>query len=68
MDERKSNQTTSILTNQLISALKDVSISDECELLIAYEPVWAIGTGVNAEPEMIMETISIIKNASLFHV
>ena len=63
LDERKSNQTTSILTNQLISALKDVSISDECELLIAYEPVWAIGTGVNAEPEMIMETISIIKNA-----
>ncbi len=54
-DERKAGKTSTVIHGQLEKGLKDFSI-DNCKLLtIAYEPVWAIGTDVNATPEQAEE-------------
>src|SRR5229473_2812781 len=48
IDERDANKTESVLDNQLTWGLKDVPAQHLVRLVIAYEPVWAIGTGRNA--------------------
>lgn len=53
--ERKAEQTLDVLTFQLTAALVGVPIRDAEELVIAYEPVWAIGTGQNATPAQAQE-------------
>lgn len=50
LEERESNQTNDVLRHQLTSALK--GLSDLQNLIVAYEPVWAIGTGKVASPEL----------------
>lgn len=51
IEERKAEQTMSIVAKQLRAGLADVSAAQMDEVLIAYEPVWAIGTGLTASPE-----------------
>ena len=51
LSEREAGQTESILDQQLSGGLADVSEEDAADLVIAYEPVWAIGTGVTASPD-----------------
>jgi triosephosphate isomerase len=51
--ERRRNLTASVIARQLRTALKPVGQSDIEQIEIAYEPVWAIGTGQNATPEQI---------------
>ena len=46
--EREGGQLETVLRTQLTDGLKDVSEKDLLECVIAYEPVWAIGTGVTA--------------------
>lgn len=48
LSERKAEQTTTVLDRQLAGALNDVSAEQMQQVAIAYEPVWAIGTGVVA--------------------
>ena len=55
LDQRESNQTFEILDQQLARGLADVSASDASTLVVAYEPVWAIGTGHNATPAQAQE-------------
>ncbi|MGE5216599.1 MAG: triose-phosphate isomerase [Chloroflexota bacterium] len=55
IEERRGNQTVAIIRRQLDSALKGVGKDDIDKIEIAYEPVWAIGTGVNATVEQIGE-------------
>jgi len=50
LDERKADQTHTILESQLASGLAGVDAAALANVVIAYEPVWAIGTGVNASP------------------
>jgi triosephosphate isomerase len=50
LEEREGGQTLAVLDRQLRDGLKDVAASDVAELIVAYEPVWAIGTGKNATP------------------
>ena len=50
LDERESGQSEAIVLQQLQEGLQGVSINDLGRLTIAYEPVWAIGTGRNATP------------------
>jgi triosephosphate isomerase len=58
--ERGAGNTNSILFGQLEESLKDILSIDS--LTIAYEPVWAIGTGKTATPEIISETHEFINN------
>src|SRR3989344_7056047 len=51
LKQRKNNQTFNIIKNQLIKSLKNISKNNILKVVIAYEPVWAIGTGVNATPK-----------------
>ena len=49
--ERQGEKLEEVLTTQLTEGLKDVSAEDMAKITIAYEPVWAIGTGLTASPE-----------------
>jgi len=51
LDENESGKTADIVKRQLTGALKGVSIKDFGKIMIAYEPVWAIGTGKAATAE-----------------
>jgi triosephosphate isomerase len=53
--EREAGQTLEVLTFQLTAALIGVELESADRLVIAYEPVWAIGTGRNATPEQAQE-------------
>ena len=56
IEERKGEQTSAVIARQLDSALKGVAEGAIEKVEIAYEPVWAIGTGLNATTEQIRET------------
>ena len=58
-EERENGATEEVLEKQLKNCL--LNIKDE-NLIIAYEPVWAIGTGKNANSSTILETHQIIRN------
>ena len=49
--ERESNRTFEVLDRQLQAGLAGLTAADAGALVVAYEPVWAIGTGRNATPE-----------------
>lgn len=55
LDERKSNQTWRVLETQLAGALKGFAPADIATVVVAYEPVWAIGTGQTATPAQAQE-------------
>jgi triosephosphate isomerase (TIM) len=52
LDERNGNQTESVLANQCAGGLGALTDEQFSRILLAYEPVWAIGTGRTATPEM----------------
>ncbi|GAB4181771.1 MAG: triose-phosphate isomerase [Terrimicrobiaceae bacterium] len=49
--EREAGKEKAVLETQLRGGLANISEEDFLDIVIAYEPVWAIGTGVNASPE-----------------
>lgn len=55
LEEREGDKTFDVVQRQLKEGLKDVSQDDILKCVIAYEPVWAIGTGRNATPEQANE-------------
>lgn len=60
-EERESGITMDVCSAQLAPAAKLLSEDDWANVAIAYEPVWAIGTGLTATPEMAQETHAQIR-------
>lgn len=60
-EEREAGTTMDVCAKQLAPATKLLSESDWANVAIAYEPVWAIGTGLTATPEMAQETHASIR-------
>jgi triosephosphate isomerase (TIM) len=50
-----------VVTTQVKAGLANCSADDSSRLVIAYEPVWAIGTGKNADPEHAYKTMRLIR-------
>jgi triosephosphate isomerase len=59
--QRDSEETEGILTRQIEADLSDVPDDRLGELVIAYEPIWAIGTGRTATPEQAQQAIALIR-------
>ena len=61
LEEREKDLTKQVLKRQIEIGTAEVSFSDIVKVVIAYEPVWAIGTGKNATAEDADETIGYIR-------
>jgi triosephosphate isomerase len=59
--ERATEQTKTVLASQLQPVIDEVGIEKFIDVVIAYEPVWAIGTGKTASSEMAQETHQFIR-------
>ena len=60
-NERASEQTETVLASQLQPVIDEVGIEAFNDIVVAYEPVWAIGTGKTASPAMAQETHQFIR-------
>lgn len=61
LEEREANKTFEVIKSQLSEGLKDIPEEKMNLVLIAYEPVWAIGTGKTASPEQAQDVHSFIR-------
>lgn len=61
-DERESGVTMQVCASQLEPLAKILDPEEWANVAIAYEPVWAIGTGLTATPEMAQETHAQIRS------
>lgn len=61
LEEREANKTHEVLDRQIKKALEGLTSNDLDNLIIAYEPVWAIGTGKVASNEMAEEACGYIR-------
>ncbi len=61
LQERENNNQNKILREQLEICLKDLSQLQASQVILAYEPIWAIGTGKTATAHMAQETHLIIR-------
>ncbi|MBI5906960.1 triose-phosphate isomerase [Candidatus Saccharibacteria bacterium] len=59
--ERSDGETKQVLHDQLMTALHNLTSREVGQMVIAYEPVWAIGTGDVAKPDQIEEIIDYIR-------
>ncbi len=61
LQERNDGRTEEVLTRQVTEGFKDISEEELSRMIVAYEPVWAIGTGVTATDEQANEAIGYIR-------
>jgi triosephosphate isomerase len=61
-EERDADKTSEVVENQLLGGLANLTSEQVKKLTIAYEPVWAIGTGKTATPEQANEVHAFIRN------
>ena len=61
LEQRESGQTEAIVTSQIEKALEGVPAEDLEKIIVAYEPIWAIGTGKTATKEDANNTIMEIR-------
>ena len=62
LEQRDKGNVEKILSIQLHGSLKDLGEKDLQETVVAYEPVWAIGTGRNATPQQAQEAHAFIRH------
>ncbi|MFH1459957.1 MAG: triose-phosphate isomerase [Candidatus Omnitrophota bacterium] len=61
LEERQTNKTFDVIRDHVQGALEGLSADDLENIIIAYEPVWAIGTGQNATPKQAQEAHQFIR-------
>ena len=59
--QREADETESVISGQIGGALEGLSADQVAEMVIAYEPIWAIGTGRHAEPDDAQSVIGAIR-------
>lgn len=59
--QRQGGETDNWVSGQVRAALEGISAEQMAAIVIAYEPIWAIGTGLNAQPEDANATIKMIR-------
>ena len=61
LEEREAGKLVEVIERQMNVGLKDVTAADCAKLVIAYEPVWAIGTGKTATPDQAQDVHALIR-------
>lgn len=61
LEEREAGKTLDIVSEQTVKGLEGISKEDAKNVVVAYEPVWAIGTGKTATPAMAQEVHAAIR-------
>lgn len=61
-EQREADETAAVVTAQLGGGLAKVNSAEPLDLVVAYEPVWAIGTGLTATPSQAQEVHSLIRD------
>ena len=62
LEERESGKTDEVLSRQISIAIQQINPAELAPLVVAYEPVWAIGTGKTATPEMAAAAHLVIRS------
>lgn len=61
LEQRQAGDTEKVLRDQLVAGLADVSAEEMDRIVVAYEPVWAIGTGVTASVDQASEAHQVVR-------
>lgn len=61
LEEKEAGNEKEVVKNQIVKGLKDVSFEDVEKIVVAYEPIWAIGTGKTASSDDANEMIGYIR-------
>ncbi len=61
LEEREAGLTDEVLRRQCVGAFREIAGSDAAPVAVAYEPVWAIGTGKTATPQIAAEAHAVIR-------
>ena len=61
LEEREANRTQAVVTTQINDSLAGLPPAEVAKIVIAYEPVWAIGTGKVASPQQAQEVHALIR-------
>jgi triosephosphate isomerase (TIM) len=62
LDQRESGQTTEVIASQIDAVIQKTGVSAFANAIVAYEPVWAIGTGRTASPEQAQDVHAAIRS------
>ncbi len=62
LEERETNQEKVVLKRQVEAMFKDIQSEDAVKVIVAYEPIWAIGTGKTATSEVADETCGYVRS------
>ena len=61
LKEKDSGQTEAVVSRQINTVLSVLEEREVCDIVVAYEPVWAIGTGKTPTPEMVKDVHALLR-------